>query len=75
MNNQPNPNTELGLMQMLADADREAKEQFAAWLVDFRGRLGKPRPAPMPMVEGPGATPMPTQGGYDTAPMPKVTYG
>lgn len=48
MNERPNPNTELGLMQMLADADREAQEQFAAWMVDFRGRLGKPPAQPQP---------------------------
>lgn len=63
MTERPNPNTELGLMQMLADADREAQEQFAAWMVDFRGRLGKPPAQP----QQPPAQVPPPQG--------QVNYG
>lgn len=35
--------TEKGLMQALADADREAQRLFADWLKQYKGGLGKPK--------------------------------
>lgn len=41
--------TELGLMQALADAEREAKRVLAAWNKNFKGRLAEPKPEAQPM--------------------------